>query len=133
MGIEALVIGINNHLFHKYFNLKAPIKDADASVKICYIGGRKKSIFNYDNLWKIGWIQGTLIKGAYAVFNGLNKEKKLVAKRIFLELVQPEKQSVNSLKVTDTRRRVILEKLPNKEHSLELCLDIHLFKGNIAI
>ena len=63
----------------------------------------------------------------------MNKEKKLVAQRIFLELVQPEKQSVNSLKVTDTRRRVILEKLPNKEHSLELCLDIHLFKGNIAI
>jgi hypothetical protein len=56
MGIEALVIGINNHLFHKYFNLKAPIKDADASVKICYIVGRKKSIFNYDNLWKIGWV-----------------------------------------------------------------------------
>ena len=34
MRIEALVVGINNHIFHKDFNLKAPIKDAEAIAEI---------------------------------------------------------------------------------------------------
>jgi hypothetical protein len=31
---EALVVGINNHTFHKDFNLKAPVKDAEAIAQM---------------------------------------------------------------------------------------------------
>ncbi|MGD1804937.1 eIF2A-related protein [Dapis sp. BLCC M126] len=73
---------------------------------------------------KLGGIKGTLTKRANEVFESLSKEEKLVAKRIFLELVQPGEQQLNSEKVTDTRRRVILEKLPNEKHTLELLSEV---------
>ena len=31
---EALVVGINNHTFHKDLNLKAPVKDAEAIAQM---------------------------------------------------------------------------------------------------
>ncbi|MEM1172490.1 MAG: caspase family protein, partial [Cyanobacteria bacterium P01_H01_bin.35] len=71
----------------------------------------------YENL---GGIKGTLTKRADQVYNSLDDLERSVAKRIFLELVQPGEQTGNSGKVTDTRRRVILEKLQNEKHSLEL-------------
>ncbi|GGA09797.1 caspase family protein [Okeania sp. KiyG1] len=71
-----------------------------------------------------GGIKGTLTKRANEVFESLNKEEKSVAKRIFLKLVQPGEQQISSGKITDTRRRVILEKLPNERHSLELLSEV---------
>ncbi|MDE5088428.1 MAG: caspase family protein, partial [Trichodesmium sp. St16_bin2-tuft] len=96
----------------------------DALWKSATQGEDKSPYLTLASYEKLGGIQGTLTKQADAVFEGLNKEKKSVAKRIFLELVQPGERSVNFLKVTDTRRRVILENLPNKQHSLELLLEV---------
>ncbi|MDE5071937.1 MAG: hypothetical protein O4861_18730 [Trichodesmium sp. St16_bin4-tuft] len=48
-----------------------------------------------------------MTKQVNAVFDNLNKEKKSVTKKIFLE-VEHEKQLVNFFKVTYIRRRVIL-------------------------
>ncbi|MDE5116071.1 MAG: WD40 repeat domain-containing protein, partial [Trichodesmium sp. St2_bin2_1] len=96
----------------------------DALWKSATQGEDKSQYLTLASYEKLGGIQGTLTKQADAVFEGLNKEKKSVARRIFLELVQPGERSVNFLKVTDTRRRVILEDLPNKQHSLELLLEV---------
>ncbi|MCH2049422.1 MAG: caspase family protein, partial [Trichodesmium sp. ALOHA_ZT_67] len=96
----------------------------DALWKSATQGEDKSQYLTLASYEKLGGIQGTLTKQADAVYEGLNKEKKSVAKRIFLELVQPGERSVNFFKVTDTRRRVILEKLPNKEHTLELLLEV---------
>ncbi|GET35472.1 nSTAND1 domain-containing NTPase [Microseira wollei] len=61
----------------------------------------------------LGGIEKTLPKRANQVYNSLQDEEKLVAKRIFLELTQLGETS-------DRRRRVRKEDLVNQRHSLEL-------------
>jgi len=87
-------------------------------------GEEKSKYLTLKTYRKFGGIQGTLTKRADEVFESLSQEEKSVAKRIFLELVQPGEKQINSGKITDTRRRVILEKLPNEQHSLEMLLDV---------
>ncbi|MBS9771608.1 MAG: caspase family protein, partial [Trichodesmium erythraeum GBRTRLIN201] len=92
----------------------------DALWKFATQGENKSQFLTLATYTKLGGIKGTLTKRADAVFQSLNDEERSVAKRIFLELVQPGEKEISSGKITDTRRRVILEKLPNKRHSLEL-------------
>ncbi|NEO52894.1 MAG: PQQ-binding-like beta-propeller repeat protein [Okeania sp. SIO3B5] len=92
----------------------------DALWKSAIQGEDKSQYLTLATYRKLGGIKSTLTKRANEVFESLSKKEKSVAKRIFLELVQPGEQSINSGKITDTRRRVILEKLPNQRHSLEL-------------
>ncbi|MCL2932062.1 MAG: NACHT domain-containing protein, partial [Trichodesmium sp. MAG_R03] len=125
MGVEAkLVAQMAEDFLRNPGSLPLLQYTLDALWKYATQGEDKSKYLTLASYEKLGGIQGTLTKQADAVFEGLNKEKKSVAKRIFLELVQPGERSVNFLKVTDTRRRVILEKLPNKQHSLELLLEV---------
>ncbi|MGD1704598.1 eIF2A-related protein [Dapis sp. BLCC M229] len=87
-------------------------------------GEEKTKYLTLETYRKLGGIKGTLTKRANEVFESLNEEEKSVAKRIFLELVQPGEKQINAGKITDTRRRVILEKLPNEQHSLEMLLEV---------
>jgi hypothetical protein len=89
-------------------------------VEIATQGEEKSQYLTLETYTNLGGIEGTLTKRADAVFDSLSEEEKLVAQRIFLELVQPGEGEISSGKITDTRRRVILEKLPNERHSLEL-------------
>ncbi|NET17575.1 MAG: WD40 repeat domain-containing protein, partial [Okeania sp. SIO1H6] len=87
-------------------------------------GEEKSKYLTLATYRKLGGIKGTLTKRANEVFESLSKSEKSVAKRIFLELVQPGNESINSDKITDTRRRVILENLPNEQHNLEMLLEV---------
>ncbi|MGD1805881.1 eIF2A-related protein [Dapis sp. BLCC M126] len=87
-------------------------------------GEEKSKYLTLATYRKFGGIQGTLTKRANEVFESLSQEEKSVAKRIFLELVQPGEKQINSGKITDTRRRVILENLPNEQHSLGMLLKV---------
>ncbi|MGK7887321.1 MAG: caspase family protein [Crocosphaera sp.] len=60
----------------------------------------------------LGGIEGTLEKRADEVFNSLDKNEQVIAKRIFLELTQVGNKF-------DTRRRVYLHELVNSHHTLE--------------
>ena len=92
----------------------------DALWSFATQGENKSPYLTLENYTSLGEIEGALTKRADAVFESLNDEEKSVAKRIFLELVQPGEGKISPGKITDTRRRVILEKLPNERHSLEL-------------
>ncbi|MGD1711829.1 eIF2A-related protein, partial [Dapis sp. BLCC M172] len=96
----------------------------DALWKDATQGEEKTKYLTLATYRKFGGIQGTLTKRANEVFESLTQEEKSVAKRIFLELVQPGEKQINSGKITDTRRRVILENLPNEQHSLEMLLKV---------
>ncbi|OZH53932.1 hypothetical protein AFK68_14250 [Hydrocoleum sp. CS-953] len=96
----------------------------DVLWKYATQGEEKSKYLTLATYTKLGGIKGTLTKRANEVFESLNKEEKSVAKRIFLELVQPGQQKTKSGKITDTRRRVILEDLPNEQHSLEMLLEV---------
>ncbi|MDJ0517631.1 MAG: peptidase C14 [Trichodesmium sp. MO_231.B1] len=87
-------------------------------------GEEKSKYLTLETYRKLGGIKGTLTKRANEVFESLNEEEKSVAKRIFLELVHPGEKQINAGKITDTRRRVILENLPNEQHSLEMLLQV---------
>ena len=92
----------------------------DALWKFATQGEEKSQYLTLETYTNLGGIEGTLTKRADAVFDSLSEEEKSVAQRIFLELVQPGEGEISSGKITDTRRRVLLEKLPNERHSLEL-------------
>ncbi|MDE5083010.1 MAG: NACHT domain-containing protein, partial [Trichodesmium sp. St18_bin1] len=121
MGVEAkLVAQMAEDFLRNPGSLPLLQYTLNALWKSATQGENKSPYLTLASYEKLGGIQGTLTKQADAVYEALNKEKKSVAKRIFLELVQPGEGEISSGKITDTRRRVILEKLPNERHSLEL-------------
>jgi WD40 repeat protein len=61
----------------------------------------------------LGGVEGTLQKRADAVYDNLSPPEQIVARRLFLELIQIGE-------TTDVRRRVRLRELVNSHHSLEL-------------
>jgi WD40 repeat protein len=65
----------------------------------------------------LGGIEGTLPKRANEVYQNLPPEQQPVAKRIFLELTQIGE-------ISDSRRRVFLEDLINKQHSWQLLSEV---------
>ncbi|NEQ40988.1 MAG: hypothetical protein F6K40_34155, partial [Okeania sp. SIO3I5] len=125
MGVEAgLVAQMTEDFLRNPGSLPLLQYTLDALWKYATQGEEKSKYLTLATYRKFGGIKGTLTKRANEVFESLNKSEKSVAKRIFLELVQPGHESINSDKVTDTRRRVILEDLPNELHSLELLLEV---------
>ncbi len=125
MGIEpGLVAQMTQDFLRNPGSLPLLQYTLDVLWKDATQGEEKSQYLTLATYRKLGGIKGTLTKQANEVFESLNKSEKSVAKRIFLELVQPGEQTVNSGKVTDTRRRVILEDLPNEQHSLELLLEV---------
>ncbi|NEP95399.1 caspase family protein, partial [Okeania sp. SIO2F5] len=121
MGVEPrLVAQITEDFLRNPGSLPLLQYTLDALWKSATQGEDKSKYLTLATYRKLGGIQGTLTKRANEVFESLSKEEKSVAKRIFLELVQPGEQPIIYGKITDTRRRVILEKLPNEQHSLEL-------------
>ncbi|MGD1705161.1 caspase family protein, partial [Dapis sp. BLCC M229] len=125
MGVEAgLVAQMTEDFLRNPGSLPLLQYTLDVLWKSATQGEDKSKYLTLATYRKLGGIKGTLTKRANEVFESLNKEEKSVAKRIFLELVQPGEESVHSGKVTDTRRRVILENLPNELHSLELLSEV---------
>ncbi|MGD1715369.1 caspase family protein, partial [Dapis sp. BLCC M172] len=125
MGIEpGLVAQMTEDFLRNPGSLPLLQYTLDVLWKDATQGEEKSKYLTLATYTKLGGIKGTLTKRADEVFESLTQEEKLVAKRIFLELVQPGEQSVDSGKITDTRRRVILEDLPNEQHSLELLLEV---------
>ena len=64
MGIEALVVRINNHIFHKDFNLKAPVKDAEAIAEMLEKYGKFHVLGlpkDYDETGREGFISHGLV------------------------------------------------------------------------
>ncbi|WP_287527856.1 WD40 repeat domain-containing protein [Okeania sp. SIO2C2] len=121
MGVEPrLVAQITEDFLRNPGSLPLLQYTLDALWKSATQGEDKSKYLTLATYKKLGGIKGTFTKRANEVFESLSKEEKSVAKRIFLELVQPGEQPISYGKITDTRRRVILEKLPNEQHSLEL-------------
>ncbi|MGD1809513.1 eIF2A-related protein [Dapis sp. BLCC M126] len=125
MGVEpGLVAQMTQDFLRNPGSLPLLQYTLDVLWKYATQGEEKTKYLTLATYRKLGGIKGTLTKQANEVFESLTKEEKSIAKRIFLELVQPGEQTVNSGKITDTRRRVILEELPNEQHSLELLLEV---------
>ncbi|NEQ75411.1 MAG: hypothetical protein F6K23_21575 [Okeania sp. SIO2C9] len=125
MGVEpGLVAQMTQDFLRNPGSLPLLQYTLDVLWKSANQGEEKSKYLTLTTYRKLGGIKGTLTKRANQVFESLSKEEKSVAKRIFLELVQPGEQQINSGKITDTRRRVILEYLPNEQHSLELLLEV---------
>ncbi|MCL2923764.1 MAG: peptidase C14, partial [Trichodesmium sp. MAG_R04] len=121
MGVEArLVAQMREDFLRNPGSLPQLEYTLDALWKSATQWEDKSQYLTLETYTNLGGIKGTLTKRANAVFKSLSEEEKLVAQRIFLELVQPGEGEISSGKITDTRRRVILEKLPNERHSLEL-------------
>ncbi|MDY7008450.1 MAG: caspase family protein [Cyanobacteriota bacterium] len=125
MGVEPrLVAQITEDFLRNPGSLPLLQYTLDALWKSATQGEDKSKYLTLATYRKLGGIKGTLTKRANQVFESMSQEEKSVAKRIFLELVQPGEQQINSGKITDTRRRIILEKLPNERHSLELLSEV---------
>jgi WD40 repeat protein len=79
--------------------------------------GANRDRLQLDSYELLGGIEGTLPKRANEVYQNLPPEQQPVAKRIFLELTQIGE-------ISDTRRRVLLEDLINKQHSWQLLSEV---------
>jgi WD40 repeat protein len=79
--------------------------------------GANRDRLQLDSYEVLGGIEATLPKRANEVYQNLPPEQQPVAKRIFLELTQIGE-------ISDSRRRVFLEDLINKQHSWELLSEV---------